>query len=501
MPKLNLIIDLICRQYLADTSNHDPNFHALPVVLGVDNKQCTEDDEVQRRVTRFTLWMSIIPGILSAVTSPKLGTLSDRYGRTKIIAFTGIGTLVAELLTIFVAKNPDMVSVNWILVGYAIDGLCGSFLSAMAVTFAYESDCTPPALRSVVFGYFHGCLFGGIALGPLAAGYIVKATGDVLTIFYIALACHATFFMFIGFVVPESLSKERKSLAREKHTSIIAASTVSKDLIHLIPEAILRGSNIFAPLKVLWPTGEGTNRDVRRNLALLAAVDTTMFGVAMGAMSIILLYAEKTFRWGNFETSVFQSLVNICRVTNLLVVLPIINRIFRGSKPKQGQRHSGSDQVDLYIIRAAIAFDMLGYIGYTTVRMGPLFILSGALASIGGMGSPTLSSAMTKHVPPDRTGQLLGAMGLLHALARVVAPTVFSNIYFYTVGKFNQTVFVCLAATFGVAFVMSWFIKPHGISLNVYIWSKANTCQVHWDEPMPPPESRETTDGTVDRDI
>ncbi|KAK3064097.1 hypothetical protein LTR53_018626, partial [Teratosphaeriaceae sp. CCFEE 6253] len=51
--------------------------------------------------------------------------------------------------------------------------------------------------------------------------------------------------------------------------------------------------------------------------------------------------------------------------------------------------------------------------------------------------------------------------GLLHALARVVAPTVFNAIYSATVGKFTQTVFVCLTATFGLAFVISWFIRPH----------------------------------------
>ena len=69
---------------------------------------------------------------------------------------------------------------------------------------------------------------------------------------------------------------------------------------------------------------------------------------------------------------------------------------------------------------------------------------------------------MTKHVPPEQTGQLLGASGLLHALSRVVAPTLFNGIYAATVGSFTQTVFVCLTATFGLAFVISWLVKPHG---------------------------------------
>ena len=466
VPKINLIMDLICRDYLADVACEDPTVNLVPVVLGTDNEQCRHLDEVQRRVARFTLLQSVIAGLLSAITSPKLGELSDRYGRKKIIAFTGIGTMLAEILTILAAKYPDSVHVNWILVGYALDGLCGSFVAAMALTFAYASDCTPPAKRAIVFGYFHGCLFGGIALGPLFAGYIYKATKDVLTIFYIAAAFHAAFFLFIGLVVPESLTKERQRQARTK-------KSIKDDEIMGLGQgltvnwfsrfwAVARGSNIFAPLTVLWPTGKGTNPDVRRNLALLAAVDTTMFGVAMGSMSVILIYSEYMFDWGTFEASIFQSIVNICRVTNLLLVLPLIIRVFRGPSATAVQKQTGSDRLDLSIIRAAIAFDMLGYVGYATARIGPLFILSGALASVGGMGSPTISSAMTKHVPQDRTGQLLGAVGLLHALARVVAPTIFNTIYYYTVGKFTQTVFVCLASTFGIAFTISWFIKPHG---------------------------------------
>jgi hypothetical protein len=82
---------------------------------------------------------------------------------------------------------------------------------------------------------------------------------------------------------------------------------------------------------------------------------------------------------------------------------------------------------------------------------------------MGSMGSPTLQSSLTKHVPPEYVGQMLGAVGLLHALARVVAPTVFNLIYSITVGKFTQAVFVCLGSGFALAFGLSWFIKPHGM--------------------------------------
>ena len=106
---------------------------------------------------------------------------------------------------------------------------------------------------------------------------------------------------------------------------------------------------------------------------------------------------------------------------------------------------------------------MLGYLGYALVRNGELFALSGTIAAIGGIGSPTLGAALTKHVPQDQVGQLLGATGLLHAVARVVGPTIFNGIYSATVASYRQTVFVCLAATFGLAFLCSWFIRPHSM--------------------------------------
>ena len=433
----------------------------MPVILGSENPQC-RIPEVTALVSEFQLYGSLISGILSAVISPKLGALSDRYGRTKMIAYTILGMLLNEVVTIIVATYPDILSVNWILVGYVLDGLSGSFIAAMALSYAYASDCTVPEKRNVVFGYYHGSLFAGIALGPILAGLIVKATGKVLTVFYIALALHTTVLLFLIFVLPESLTKKRQLAAREKALDTFAYDDDFGPTWFSFVTRTFRIGNPFAPLTVLWPTGSGTNPAVRRNLVLIAAVDTTMFGVAMGSMTVILLYSKYMFGWNTFDTTVFVSIVNTCRVVTLLIVLPIISRLIRGPvSTRTAPKNSGSDLIDLGIIRTAIFFDFLGYVGYTLVRTGPLFILCGAVASIGGMGSPTLQAALTKHAPPEKTGQILGAMGLLHAAARVVAPIIFNVIFARTVGGLTQTVFVCLTATFGLAFLISWFIRPH----------------------------------------
>jgi hypothetical protein len=129
--------------------------------------------------------------------------------------------------------------------------------------------------------------------------------------------------------------------------------------------------------------------------------------------------------------------------------------------------------LDLNVIRGAIFLEIIGYAGYSLAHTGALFAASGAIAALGGIGSPILQSALTKHVPHDKVGQLLGASGLLHALARIISPTVFNLIYSTTVGTLPQTVFIALTACFVLAFTGSWFIRPNGesrfLSVNGYI--------------------------------
>jgi len=459
VPKMNLIIDLVCENYYADQGNTPLGAPGDPARFD----QC-QDPEVSSRASLFILYANLCSGILSALTSPKIGALSDRYGRKLLLVVTTAGVLVGEVLTILAAKYPNVVDVNWILVGYAVDGLCGSFVVGMALAHSYAADCTPPQKRNVAFGYFHACLFTGIAIGPVLAGYIIESRQKVvskneavLLVFYIALACHCIFILFLLVVIPESLSKPRQEAARARYHREQEIFGPHYDWINRI-----RYMNFFAPLKILWPTGPGSSSAVRWNLALLAATDTIMFGVAMGTLGVVVVYIRLQFSWQDWESSKFVSIVNSCRVIALVVLLPLITRVVRGKEGTKKQQNSGSDVFDLSIIRIAILFDMMGYLGYTLARDGNLFIMSGAFASIGGMGSPTLGAALTKHVPPDRVGQLMGATGLLHAIARVIGPTIFNGIYSATVKNFRQAVFMCLTAMFAVAFLCSWFVRPHG---------------------------------------
>ncbi|KAJ8111227.1 hypothetical protein OPT61_g6132 [Boeremia exigua] len=459
VPKINLITDLVCEEYYSSLEGSGDPISG-PMDPGTDRCQ---KDAVSSRSSLFLLYGSLCSGILAAVTSPKLGALSDRFGRKTFMLVNTSGALFGEILTILAAKFPETVHVNWLLVGYALEGLSGSFIVGMALAHSYASDCVAPQERNVAFAYFHAALFSGIAVGPVVAGYIIEARmkytskiDAVVFVFYLALAAHGLFIAFLLFCIPESLSKSRQEAARQKHKEEMDQLSPESDWINQ-----LRHINLFRPLKILWPTGPGSSSAVRWNLLLLAATDTIMFGVAMGAMSVVILYTRLQFGWQTLESGRFVSVVNGCRVVALLGVLPLVTRLVRGKNGAMKQRSSGTDRFDLSIIRAAIFFDTLGYIGYALAPNGAFFTLSGVVTAVGGVGSPALGAALTKHVPNDKVGQLLGATGLLHAIARVLGPTIFNGLYSATVSGYRQTVFVVLASMFGLAFLCSWFVRPH----------------------------------------
>ncbi|OOQ89111.1 putative MFS transporter [Penicillium brasilianum] len=465
VPRINLIMSLICRDYFAEKMSQDPNFTYLPVIFGEDNSQCRLP-EIQSLVAKFQLYLNLVTGIISALVSPRLGHLSDRYGRTTMISLCAMGAVFNEAITATVASWPENMSVNILLVGAVMDGLGGSFTTAQALIHSYASDCTPPDRRSVAFGMFHGALFLGIAAGPTGAAYLISKTGNSLIVFYIGLAFHTFFCFSVYFIVPESLSKERQLEARERHRAKEADLTDSRkfSLKALNPLNLITPLKILMPAvgkpSVLFPNRRGASPALRRNIVLLAAMDTAVFGVAMGTVQVIIIYAEYMFNWGNVESSLFVSIINAVRVVNLFLVLPVVARLFRTPSEDDGVIR-GSDMLDIVLIRLSVVFDILGYVGYALSKHPSVMILSGAVASLGGMGSPTLQSSLTKHVPHDRVGQMLGATGLLHALARVVAPTIFNLIYSMTVATYPQTVFVSLAAVFGIVFILGLFIQPH----------------------------------------
>lgn len=190
----------------------------------------------------------------------------------------------------------------------------------------------------------------------------------------------------------------------------------------------------------------------------------------MAVGNVLMLYSEYMFGWGNFETSRFISSLSMIRVFVLMAIFPIINYVFRIRPAARRRResgqplieaNSGADNLDVWILRFALTSDLMGCLGYVLARNQHLFFASGMVTALGGLGSATVQAAVTKHVPASRIGQVLGAVGFMQALSRVVGPVLFNGLYAMTVGVFPQAIFVLLAGLFGIGLTCAFIIKPH----------------------------------------
>jgi MFS family permease len=228
-----------------------------------------------------------------------------------MIALCGI--MLSDCIVILMAKYWRTLGLEFFLVGAVVDGLFGSFTTTMAATNAYVADCTTPQHRAVSFGYISSVFFLGIALGPVIGGLLISRTGSVVTLFYCALAVHASFALFILFLIPESVTKEHMIEATRKWKARFASADGNPNTVRNW-RYWYDTLNILQPLEVFWPKGQGQAfKRKRRNLVILALVDGILL-LNIGAVAVILLYPIYMFNWGDLEVHLYATRLILERI-------------------------------------------------------------------------------------------------------------------------------------------------------------------------------------------
>jgi len=147
----------------------------------------------------------------------------------------------------------------------------------------------------------------------------------------------------------------------------------------------------------------------------------------------------------------------------LLIVLPIIIRVVRGPPSRTPPTITvGADNLEVWLIRLCPFIEMCGFMLMSFAKTTNQYYAGGAFTALGGIGPPTLHSALTKHVAKEEVGRLLGALSTIGAMSRVVSPMVLNLLYSFTVATCPQTIFYLLTGAMGIAFIMSCGLRAHG---------------------------------------
>ncbi|KAJ1309899.1 hypothetical protein OPQ81_006660 [Rhizoctonia solani] len=434
------------------------------------NKMCMSDPGVLAAIAKLQTAMTMIMGILSCLTTGSWSQLSDRIGRTRVLAITAIGFIFTDAVLILVSFYADILpgGYRFLIVGNIIDGMLGGWTTAMAVSHAYVSDTVAPSTRSRIFSFFTGSLFAGMAIGPTLGAIATRHTNDLLTVFYITTALHVVYGIFSMLIIPESLDVKHRTEAVERYR---ANHDPNATWFTHIKHAVLtfaRPLVVFLPHK--RPNGKGRDWSLTWiGIAFASAM------LNMGSYTFKFQYAIAQFGWGTTELGYWMSIVGVSRAAHLLLLLPLILRGLQALY--HGRKHT---YVDLFVARSSLTIELIGFSVMGLVTDPTLFAIASCGMSFGGGFAPSVQSialalsqdqaADKKRTEPDpptpqydsdskppkpstssETGTLFGALSVLQSISsQIVGPSLFGLVFVKTISSAPHAIFwtsVCCGLT------------------------------------------------------
>ncbi|KAL2301596.1 hypothetical protein Nmel_010985 [Mimus melanotis] len=139
-----------------------------------------------------------VKGLLSFLSAPLIGALSDVWGRKSFL-----------LLTVFFtcAPIPLMKISPWWY--FAVISVSGVFAVTFSVVFAYVADITQEHERSMAYGLVSATFAASLVTSPAIGAYLGRAYGDSLVV-VLATAIALLDICFILVAVPESLPEKMR---------------------------------------------------------------------------------------------------------------------------------------------------------------------------------------------------------------------------------------------------------------------------------------------------
>ncbi|KAG8973857.1 hypothetical protein FRC05_008077 [Tulasnella sp. 425] len=271
-------------------------------------------------------------GTLSALTTGWWGGISDRFGRTKVMAVGLVGYLFTDFMFIIVARNARWLvpfgGHHILILGPIMEGLAGGFSTVAAAVNAYVSDVTAHGSRSNAFSTFQGILFIGVAAGPAFSSILLKwTTPDILVIFTVSVLISLVNTAYALFLMPESLTGEiREERERKRKAEIEEHLTTHPS--HSAPHRSwwarmkARVADFFEPAALFLPQGN----DWRLTLV---GVSFFVCFLTVGLYPLKLLYAEHRFGWDSVDMGSYLTLVGTLRAVHLLVIIPVAIKLFK----------------------------------------------------------------------------------------------------------------------------------------------------------------------------
>lgn len=335
--------------------------------------------------TPFTVGMIVaVYGLCQFIAGPILGQASDKVGRKKILVVSQIGTCIGFI--ILALSN----SLFLIFLARIIDGLTAGNIS---VAQAYISDVTEPKDRVKAFGMLGSAFSLGFIIGPALSGFLAKYGAHYPIILAACLSA----------------------------VSIIATMTILPNTeIHKASEP----RNKFAAKNI------HKYFQVKEVAPLLLQFFSFSFAFSFFMSGFAMFCGEKFFFEGkHFGAEQVGWIFTFMGCMSLIVQLGLLRRL--------------SDSLgDKKLVFVGFASMGLGYFFIGEISTLPFLLAALVINTFGSsVLRPSITGQITKIVPRDQQGAILGVTQSLQSVAQIVAPLI--GGYLIGTGRLSGWAWTC----------------------------------------------------------
>ncbi|KAG9355032.1 hypothetical protein JZ751_001745 [Albula glossodonta] len=312
-----------------------------------------------------------VKGLLSFMSAPLIGALSDAWGRRSFL-----------LLTVFFtcAPIPLMRLSPWWY--FALISVSGMFSVTFSVIFAYVADVTEEHERSTAYGLVSATFAASLVTSPAIGAYLSYRYGDNLVVL-VATIISLCDICFVFLVVPESLPEKMRIMSWGAPIS-------------------WKQADPFASL-----------RKVGKDSTVLLICITVFLSYLpeAGQYSSFFLYLRQVIDFSSTTIAAFIAVVGILSIIAQTVLLSLLMRSI-------GNKNT---------VLLGLGFQILQLAWYGFGSEPWMMWAAGAVAAMSSITFPAVSALVSRSADPGVVqGMITGIRGLCNGLG----PALYGFIFF-----------------------------------------------------------------------
>lgn len=315
-----------------------------------------------------------VKGLLSFLSAPLIGALSDVWGRKPFL----LGTVFFTCFPIPLMRiNP------WWY--FAMISVSGVFSVTFSVIFAYVADITQEHERSTAYGWVSATFAASLVSSPAIGAFLSAKYGDSLVVL-VATVVALLDICFILVAVPESLP--------EKIRPVSWGAQIS-----------WKQADPFASLKRVW----------KDSTVLLICITVFLsYLPEAGQYSSFFLYLRQVIGFGSVKIAAFIAMVGVLSIVAQTVFLSILMRSL-------GNKNT---------VLLGLGFQMLQLAWYGFGSQAWMMWAAGTVAAMSSITFPAVSALVSRNAESDQQGVAQGIITGIRGLCNGLGPALYGFIFY-----------------------------------------------------------------------